>query len=250
MTKATYIVRFDDVCPTMDWDVWDVIEKQMLKLDIKPIVAIIPDNKDGSLIIGDELDSFWGRVRDWQSNGWSIAIHGFQHLYQTKNSGLIKLNNYSEFSGFTYERQREMLEKALKIFESHDIVPNLWVAPAHSFDQVTVSVLFDLGIRIISDGFYFRPVKNMNMIWIPQQIWRFRNLYGGTWTVCHHINGINDNQLEKICSDLNQYRNSISDLDNILKNRRINQINIIDKIFSFIWLNIVKLKRLFNRLKL
>tara|TARA_B100000925_G_scaffold260263_1_gene216290 strand:+ start:99 stop:851 length:753 start_codon:yes stop_codon:yes gene_type:complete len=250
MTKATYIVRFDDVCPTMDWDVWDVIEKQMLKLDIKPIVAIIPDNKDGSLIIGDELDSFWERVRDWQSNGWSIAIHGFQHLYQTKNSGLIKLNNYSEFSGFTYERQREMLEKALKIFESHDIVPNLWVAPAHSFDQVTVSVLFDLGIRIISDGFYFRPVKNMNMIWIPQQIWRFRNFHGGTWTVCHHINGINDNQLEKICSDLNQYRNSISDLDNILKNRRINQINIIDKIFSFIWLNIVKLKRLFNRLKL
>ena len=76
---------------------WDVVEKQMLKLDIKPIVAIIQDNKDGSLIIGNELDSFWEKVRGWQSNGWSIAIPWVSAPLSDKNPGLIKLNNYSGF---------------------------------------------------------------------------------------------------------------------------------------------------------
>ena len=248
MTHAIYLVRFDDICPTMDWDAWDVIEGHMLELDIKPIVAIVPDNKDKKLVISNEINDFWSRVRGWQKNGWSIAIHGYQHLYETNDSGLLGLNKYSEFSGLSYEQQSKKLQEAIKIFNSHDIKPDLWVAPAHSFDKVTVRVLSDLGLDVISDGFFKRPVKYMNMIWIPQQLWRFRHFRSGIWTVCYHVNGMKKEELERICSELNQYKESIVSLDNILKNTSINSFTTFDRVFSIVWLGLIKLKRILSRL--
>ena len=41
-----FIIRLDDACPTMDKKKWDKIEKILNELNIKPLVAIIPNNKD------------------------------------------------------------------------------------------------------------------------------------------------------------------------------------------------------------
>tara|TARA_B100000780_G_scaffold102373_1_gene71572 strand:+ start:28154 stop:28900 length:747 start_codon:yes stop_codon:yes gene_type:complete len=248
MKHATYLVRFDDICPTMDWESWDKVEKVLISEGIRPILAVVPDNRDENLIFGKENEHFWSKVRTWKKMGWSIAIHGYQHLYQTNDSGLLGLNKYSEFSGLSYEQQSKKLQKALKIFESHDVKPNLWVAPAHSFDKVTVRVLSDLGIEVISDGFFKRPVKYMNMIWIPQQLWKFRHFRSGIWTVCYHVNGMKKEELERICSDLNQYNESIISLDYVLKNTSINSFTILDNIFSKVWVRLIKLKRILRRL--
>ena len=248
MKHATYLVRFDDICPTMDWESWDKVEKVLISEGIRPILAVVPDNRDENLIFGKENEHFWSKVRTWKKMGWSIAIHGYQHLYQTNDSGLLGLNKYSEFSGLSYEQQSKKLQKALKIFESHDVKPNLWVAPAHSFDKVTVRVLSDLGIEVISDGFFKRPVKYMNMIWIPQQLWKFRHFRSGIWTVCYHVNGMKKEELERICSDLNQYNESIISLDYVLKNTSINSFTILDNIFSKVWVRLIKLKRILSRL--
>ena len=248
MKHATYLVRFDDICPTMDWESWDKVEKVLISEGIRPILAVVPDNRDENLIFGKENEHFWLKVRTWKKMGWSIAIHGYQHLYQTDDSGLLGLNKYSEFSGLSYEQQSKKLQKALKIFESHDVKPNLWVAPAHSFDKVTVRVLSDLGIEVISDGFFKRPVKYMNMIWIPQQLWKFRHFRSGIWTVCYHVNGMKKEELERICSDLNQYNESIISLDYVLKNTSINSFTIFDNIFSKVWVRLIKLKRILSRL--
>ena len=45
--------------------------------------------------------------------GWSIALHGYQHLYETNDSGLLGLNKY-EFSGLSYEMQIKKLKMQLK----------------------------------------------------------------------------------------------------------------------------------------
>ena len=248
MKHATYLVRFDDICPTMDWDSWDKVEKVLISEGIRPILAVVPDNRDENLIFGKENEHFWSKVRTWKKMGWSIAIHGYQHLYQTNDPGLLGLNKYSEFSGLSYEQQSKKLQKALKIFESHDVKPNLWVAPALSFDKVTVRVLSDLGIEVISDGFFKRPVKYMNMIWIPQQLWKFRHFRSGIWTVCYHVNGMKKEELERICSDLNQYNESIISLDYVLKNTSINSFTILDNVFSKVWVRLIKLKRILSRL--
>ena len=170
-------------------------------------------------------------------------------MYQTSDSGLVGLNKYSEFSGLSYEQQSNKLQKALSIFESHDIKPNLWIAPAHSFDEVTVRVLSDLGIEVISDGFFKRPVKYMNMIWIPQQLWKFRHFRSGIWTVCYHVNGMKKEELERICSDLNQYKERIVSLDYVLKNTSINSLTMFDIVFSKIWVGLLRLRRILSRFR-
>lgn len=248
MNKARYLVRFDDVCPTMDWDSWNEVERLLVLNDIKPIMAVVPDNRDENLIVGAENKQFWSKVKTWQKMGWSIAIHGYQHLYETNNSGLLGLNQYSEFSGLTYDQQSKKLQEALLIFNSHNIKPELWVAPAHSFDKVTVRVLKDLGIEVLSDGFFKKPVRHMNMIWIPQQLWKFRDLKSGIWTVCYHINGMKKKELDRIRSDLNQYKERILSLDEVISNNSINSVTLFDYAFSNIWRTLVKLKRALSRL--
>lgn len=249
MKKPAYLVRFDDICSTMDWETWNKVEKVLIEEGIKPIMAVIPDNKDKKLEFGEENKNFWSKVIKWQKMGWSIAIHGYQHLYETNEAGLIGLNKYSEFSGLSYEQQNKKLKEAIKIFNSHNIQPDLWVAPAHSFDKITARVLSDLGIEIVSDGFFKNPVKYMNLIWVPQQLWRFRSFRSGIWTVCYHVNGITKLELERTCSDLIKYKDNIVSLDDILKKNSFNQLSTYDRIFSFFWKALIKFKRFLNRMR-
>lgn len=248
MNKARYLVRFDDVCPTMDWDSWNKVERALVLNDIKPIMAVVPDNRDENLIAGEENKKFWSKVKSWQKMGWSIAIHGYQHLYETNDSGLLGLNKYSEFSGLAYEQQTKKLHEAIKIFNFHNVEPELWVAPAHSFDKVTVQALKDLNIEIISDGFFKKPVRHMNMVWIPQQLWKFRDLKSGIWTVCFHINGMKKNELDRICSDLYQYKKRIISLNEVISDNHINTVTLFDHAFSKIWRILVKSKRVLSKL--
>jgi len=49
--NPTYLVRFDDLCPTMNWTVWAEVEKMLLNLSIRPIAAVIPANQDVDLMV-------------------------------------------------------------------------------------------------------------------------------------------------------------------------------------------------------
>src|SRR5256885_866914 len=43
--SARYLVRFDDLCPTMNWDVWKSVEEVLFRTGIRPLLAVIPDNQ-------------------------------------------------------------------------------------------------------------------------------------------------------------------------------------------------------------
>ena len=58
---ARYLIRLDDACPQMHHEKWNKIEEIFDIFDIKPIVAIIPDNKDKTLNIKDEDPNFGRR---------------------------------------------------------------------------------------------------------------------------------------------------------------------------------------------
>jgi hypothetical protein len=233
----------------MNWESWDKIEAILISLNIKPLLAVVPDNQDEKLKICRENNEFWSRVRKWQSFGWSIAIHGYQHKYQTADPGLMKLNKYSEFSGLPYSTQSDYLQKGLSIFHSNDIYPDLWIAPAHSFDRVTIKVLDEMGINVISDGFYARPINNMGMIWIPQQLWKFRNFPCGLWTVCYHLDKCSYAELEKICSDLIEYNSQIRSLQHVLSNVLINKMHFFDRVFSAVWRALLKFKMIMGKFR-
>ena len=83
--SAKYILRLDDACPTMDVVKWDRIEKICDKFLIRPIIAVVPNNKDKKLIKNDIDINFWNKVRGWQNKGWHIALHGYDHIYISNN---------------------------------------------------------------------------------------------------------------------------------------------------------------------
>ena len=72
---ARYLVRFDDLCPTMNWANWRVLEAMLLQAGISPILAVVPDNRDPKLVAGPPAPDFWDHVRAWQARGWAIGLH-------------------------------------------------------------------------------------------------------------------------------------------------------------------------------
>ncbi|HET8715597.1 MAG TPA: DUF2334 domain-containing protein, partial [Holophagaceae bacterium] len=99
MADARYILRFDDICPTMNWEVWEAIEALLDRHGVKPILAVVPDNQDPKLQVDAPRADFWDRVRGWQAKGYTIALHGYQHRYINRNAGIMGLTHQSEFAG-------------------------------------------------------------------------------------------------------------------------------------------------------
>src|SRR5882724_5893279 len=155
--KATYLLRFDDLCPTMNWQVWSEIEAILIQHQVKPMLAVVPDNLDSTLQVGAPLQGFWERVRQWQARGWTIALHGHQHRYLTRKAGIVAIRKKSEFAGLTVAEQEEKLRLGVQVFQREGITPRVWVAPGNSFDRVTVALLPKFGIHIICDGYFRTP---------------------------------------------------------------------------------------------
>lgn len=188
---ARYLIRFDDICPTMNWSLWDEVEGLLLEAGVEPILAVIPDNKDSKLMVAPAAHDFWDRVRGWQARGWSIGLHGYQHTYVNAEPGILMLNKQSEFAGLSYQEQVEKLRNGMDIFEREGVHADAWVAPAHSFDGVTVSALADLGIHTISDGMALAPFRDpQGSVWVPQQFANMRPLPYGVWTFCYHLEAL------------------------------------------------------------
>lgn len=182
-----YLLRFDDICPTMDWTAWNAVEDILVAQGIRPILAVIPDNRDPKLTAGPPAPDFWDRVRAWQRRGWAIGLHGYQHRYVSPDAGILDLRKQSEFAGLSYGDQHEKIRLALEIFQREGVRADAWVAPSHSLDWTTVEALSAQGIRTISDGLAFRPYRDRRgTIWIPQQFAMMRAMPWGVWTFCYH----------------------------------------------------------------
>jgi peptidoglycan/xylan/chitin deacetylase (PgdA/CDA1 family) len=232
----------------MDWSIWERIEPILIRHDIKPILAVIPDNLDPKLVVDTVRDDFWQRVRDWQAAGWFIALHGYQHTYLSKDPGILGINTYSEFAGLPYQTQRDKLKKALEIFATHHVRVDGWVAPAHSFDCVTVKCLLELGVSVISDGFYVKPINFLGATWVPQQMWRFRKMPFGLWTVCFHHNKFNDQDFVRFEQDIEKFSLLVTSVDRIFQDYTVKQRSVLDSFLSAVWLMALRIKRCFRKL--
>jgi predicted deacetylase len=215
--SARYLIRFDDLCPTMNWKLWREIEAILLERGIAPLLAVVPDNQDPSLVAGEAHPRFWDQVRKWQAQGWTIGLHGYQHRFVSRNAGIVGLHKRSEFAGLPEAEQEYKLSRAVEIFRREQIEPQAWVAPAHSFDETTVKTLKGLGIPVISDGFSLAPHRDSEgMLWVPQQLWKFRWRPFGVWTVCYHHNQWSAADLRKFAQDLAANRGRIANFPEVI----------------------------------
>ncbi len=229
---AQFLIRFDDICPTMNWRKWDQVEKILVDAGIKPLLGVVPDNCDPELRAAPADPTFWNKVRDWRDLGWSIGLHGFQHCYVSSSAGILGRNHYSEFSGLAESVQKSKLERGIEIFRREGIRPEAFIAPAHSFDAVTVRLLARLGVDCISDGYSMFPyVCDEGMLWVPQQLGWFRRMPFGTWTVCLHTNPWVPRQLDQFREDVAAFREVTVGLDEIRRNYRNRPRTFSDQLF-------------------
>lgn len=215
-----YIIRLDDACPTMNKEKWDRIEILLEKYNIKPIVGVIPDNKDPEFN-NKEIKDFWEKyVLNWQNKNWIIAQHG---LYHNLNKQIR-----TEFKNKKYEEQLEILKKGQEILANKKIKTDCFFAPAHTFDKNTVLACNNLNyFKFISDGYAFYPYKSKGMIFLPSVfdtphvISKF-----GVFTFVYHPNKMDDKDFEYLESFIKQniekFDVDILDIIDKYKNRRRN----------------------------
>lgn len=217
----------------MNWDIWYGVEEILLDSSVCPILAVVPDNQDDALNVGAVNPKFWQEVHVWQARHWTIGLHGYQHHYTTRNSGLLGLSKLSEFAGLTAREQEERIGKAMGILEREEVAADIWVAPGHSFDATTLRILQSVGLTRLSDGFSLYPCLDPEgMLWIPQQLWRFRSMPFGLWTICLHLNRWTRQDLYRFRMQVTRFKHAITDFSSVISRYRDRQWSGVDSMFS------------------
>lgn len=203
-------IRIDDVTNNMDWDKFKKFEAVLDKYGVKPLIGVIPENKDESLLKIDREDYIsWlnRRIND----GWSVAIHGYNHLYTTKKGGMFPLNHFSEYAGVPYEKQQKMIDDGIDSLKELGISTNTFMAPAHTFDAGTVKALKVAGIKYITDGFGYQPYTRDGIIYLPISSRRSKDIErsSGYTTLVYHPAMMNDKDFDNFDSMLAKHKSQL-----------------------------------------
>ena len=230
--SAQYLLRFDDLCPTMDDARWKRFPPLLKQFGIKPILAIIPDNQDPELWRDPPNPAFWEEMREHQSLGATIGLHGYQHLCNSEGRSLLPLHRQSEFAGAPRFYQRQWIEAGLKILRGNGLNPTIWVAPRHGFDRKTLHCLREEGIGLVSDGFASRPYRSLGVTWLPQQLWGPMMCETGLWTICLHPNTASEQSVEDLGCFLSRFGPQFTSVERALAEWPTEDRCLADILFS------------------
>ena len=238
-----YLIRLDDASPTMDKMKWDRIEEILDKFNIKPLVGIIPANNDSELFINEYDSTFWNKARLWQLKGWSIALHGYDHLHLTNNGGVNPVHNRSEFAGLSLIEQEKKIENGILILNKHNLDVKYFFAPSHTFDKNTIRALKNRSqIRRICDTIGRYPYTSNGMIFYPVQFGRLRKIsFSGYWTYCIHPNNIDVNSINEFELFIALHKDKFISFDSI-DVELLNKKSLIDSILSIYYFIYRKIK--------
>ena len=106
-------VRLDDISAGMDWEKFQAFAALLDEFDIKPLIGVVPDNRDENLNRDAFREDFWEYVKKRQEGGWVVAQHGCYHVYTQRKGGVFPLNDFSEFAGVSYEEQLAIDRKSV-----------------------------------------------------------------------------------------------------------------------------------------
>lgn len=234
---SQYILRLDDASDYMDIQNWIRMEKLLDKYDIKPIFGIIPKNCDDSLVSKYEQNlNFWGLMHSWINKGWIPALHGYEHRYVTKEGGINPVNMRSEFAGLPYIKQVEKIKNGFQILDNHNIHPNIFFAPSHTFDKNTLRAIRDeTPIRIISDSIARDVYKDDGLWFIPQQSGSARKLPFKTVTFCYHPNTMNESSFDHLEKFIDKNIHSFNSLNLAQIMQSTRSFDCIDKILRALY---------------
>ena len=215
LTPAQYLLRIDDLCPTMSREGWQRFRVLIEEFRLKVILAVVPDNRDPALQVSAPDRSFWGEMRALEEAGSAIGLHGYRHLCRSRGRSRLGLDRASEFAGLPLETQRAWIREGLKILRGFGLDPRIFVAPRHGFDAGTLSALRSEDIPLLSDGFARRPFLCGGVAWIPQQLWAPLEKTSGVWTICVHPNTATDAAIGELRAFLRAHADEFTSVDRL-----------------------------------
>ena len=165
--RRAILVRFDDICPTMNWEQWNRAVTVLERYNVKPLIGVIPDCQDEELLIDAPRPDFWQYIKDLQDKGYTVAMHGYLHKYDSATHGIVNVTPRSEFAGHSYEEQLEKIKQGKAVLEQHGIFTDIFFAPAHSYDENTLKALAVNGFKYVSDGASSRTFVREGVLCIP-----------------------------------------------------------------------------------
>jgi predicted deacetylase len=229
---AQYLLRFDDLCPTLSLDRWQRFVPLFEEFLLQPILAVVPDNRDAQLERGPVDPEFWNRMKALEDAGATIALHGYQHLCTSAGRSLVPLHRHSEFAGVPLDTQRDWIQTGLSILRDHGLNPRVWVAPRHGFDRNTLLALRQEGIKLLSDGLARVPFVRDGLTWIPQQLWSPVEKPAGLWTICIHPNSAQGSQVNRLRAFLNRYAAQFTSVNRIVSELEPAQLGLSDRCYE------------------
>ena len=143
------LIRFDDICENMKWNFVEKCENLFDELNIKPVLGVIPNNKDNELLKYPSKKNFWDITRNWQNKGWTIAMHGNSHVYDsdTNKKDFFNYGGKSEFFGHSLKEQEKKIKAGLEKFKFENIRIRAFFAPNHTYDVNTFIALKNCGLN-------------------------------------------------------------------------------------------------------
>ena len=196
---ARYILRLDDIAPNMSWEAFARLREVTDACGVRPLIGVIPDNRDPELTTFPPCPGdFWEEMRGLQGQSWGIAMHGYQHLYETGDAGLLGRSPKSEFAGLPPERQREKIRQGKTILEERGLAVDCFMAPSHSFDDHTLAALDAEGVRWVTDGLALWPFRWKGLNFLPQIVSTPRTFPLGMHTICIHLNTISERKMDRL----------------------------------------------------
>ena len=212
---AKYLLRFDDLCPTMAREPFSRFMALLDQYRIHPILAVVPDNHDPELNIENPDPDFWRHMRHLESAGATIALHGYRHVCQSRGTSFIRMHSHTEFAGVPEEIQAQWIRSGLDILRQNGLSPRVFVAPRHGFDSATLRALVRERLPYLSDGFAARQFTRGEVLWIPQQLWEPVEKSHGLWTICLHTNTAKPRLQESLHYFLHQFADRFTSFEEV-----------------------------------
>ena len=231
-----YLLRFDDIAPNMNWRLFYKIKELLIKYKIKPILGVIPNNKDKELKKFPVCKSnFFSEIKKLKSLGWTIAMHGYEHVYfENKIKDYLSMRIKSEFVGESFEVQNHKIEKGISILKKNNLNTDIFFAPNHSFDLTTIDCLKMNNFKYIVDGYGFAPFNDRGMIFIPQMFNRPRKYPFGLHTFVFHINEFTDKHYQAFEKFIVDNHELIIDFNKALKFKNTSNLKFLSLIIKFL----------------
>ena len=238
------LIRIDDIAAHMKWDLIQKCEILFDELNIRPVLGVIPNNKDEEFLKYEKKDDFWDKVRVWQSKGWEISMHGFDHVYNadTMKKDFFGYGGKSEFYGHSLDHQKKRIEEGLKIFNKEKVNVRSFFAPNHTYDLNTFKALKTNGIDYVIDGYGLKPYSEFEINFIPQLFYKEIMLPFGIQTTQVHLNYMSNENFLNFVSFIKKNSSKIINFDKVIENI---DNNILSKLSRVTIEKSLKLIRLF-----